>query len=95
VNEYEIAQRFVLRHISSNADIRKRMAEKFTDVYVDMDAEYLLSMLKAHWIEMDDSEKLSWAQALAGVRHYNAFMVLMNQKDLTPLPVAEPIRGLK
>jgi hypothetical protein len=77
MTEHEVAKRYVLRHLSTR-EMRVRIADLFLGAAVeDIDAEYLFSVMKAQWDTLDDSKQLAVAQAVAGTRHYNAFLELM------------------
>jgi hypothetical protein len=77
MTEHEIAKRYVVRHLSSNVEMRRRISEVFTGEYSDADAESLILLMKDNWSNLSDSERLSLAQAVAGVRHYNIFLEMM------------------
>jgi hypothetical protein len=77
MTEHEIARRYVLRHLSTK-EMRARITDLFLGAPVqDIDAEYLFNVMKAQWDTLDDSKQLAVAQAVAGARHYNAFLELM------------------
>ena len=79
MTEQEIASRYVLRHLQSNKELRLRLSELFLGKLTDVDAGYLLVTMKIKWTDMGDAEQLHLAQAVAGARHYNAFIQAMAQ----------------
>jgi hypothetical protein len=77
MTEAEIAKDYVLKHLKSNKEFRLRLSELFLGKCTDVDAEYLLTAMRVEWPNMGDAEQLQLAQAVAGARHYNAFIQVM------------------